>query len=49
MPVDALAAATARARTERVESRFSAAAAAGANQPFRPAAFDAIVHTDVLC
>jgi methylase of polypeptide subunit release factors len=49
MPVDALAAATRRARAEHVESRFSAVAAAGADQPFRPRAFDAIVHTDVLC
>jgi methylase of polypeptide subunit release factors len=49
MPVDALTAATRRARTERAESRFFAVAAAGANQPFRPSSFDAIVHTDVLC
>jgi len=49
MPVDALAAATDRARTERVDSQFSAVAAAGAYQPFRPGTFDAVVHTDVLC
>ncbi len=49
MPFDALATAARRARTERVAERFSALAAAGAQQPFRIESFDAIVHTDVLC
>jgi 2-polyprenyl-3-methyl-5-hydroxy-6-metoxy-1,4-benzoquinol methylase len=49
MPADALAAASARARREGVGGRFSAAVAAGAEQPFRSATFDAVVHTDVLC
>jgi methylase of polypeptide subunit release factors len=49
MPLDALLAASRRARLARAECRFSAVAAAGAHQPFRPETFDAVVHTDVLC
>jgi methylase of polypeptide subunit release factors len=49
MPVDALAVASARAGRERVGERFFAVAATGAEQPFRPRSFDAVVHTDVLC
>jgi SAM-dependent methyltransferase len=49
LPVDALAAATARARDEDAAARFAAVAAAGGRQPFRPASFDAVVHSDVLC
>ena len=49
MPVDALAAATARARGEDVAERFAVVAAAGRRQPFRPGSFDAVVHSDVLC
>jgi 2-polyprenyl-3-methyl-5-hydroxy-6-metoxy-1,4-benzoquinol methylase len=49
MPVDALAAALARAGREGVAGCCVAVAAAGAEQPFRPAVFDAVVHTDVLC
>jgi 2-polyprenyl-3-methyl-5-hydroxy-6-metoxy-1,4-benzoquinol methylase len=49
MPVEGLIVATRRARDERIDDRVALAAAAGAAQPFRPASFDAIVHTDVLC
>ena len=49
MPLDALAAAARRARAESIDDRVGLIAAAGANQPFRPNSFDAIVHTDVLC
>ncbi len=49
MPLDALATAASRARTEKVGKRFVAVAAAGADQPFRAESFDAIVLTDVLC
>jgi 2-polyprenyl-3-methyl-5-hydroxy-6-metoxy-1,4-benzoquinol methylase len=49
MPVEGLIVATRRARDERIDDRVAFAAAAGAAQPFRPASFDAIVHTDVLC
>jgi methylase of polypeptide subunit release factors len=48
MPLDALVAASRRAASEGT-ARFAAVAAAGANQPFRPASFDAVTHTDVLC
>ena len=49
LPFDALAAASKRATSEGVDRQFSAVAAAGARQPFRPGSFDAVVHTDVLC
>lgn len=49
MPVDALAAATARAWREGASDRFAAVAAAGGRQPFRPGSFDAVVSSDVLC
>lgn len=49
MPVEALAAATRRAQREGVFDRAAFAAAAGEDQPLRPGAFDAVVHTDVLC
>jgi methylase of polypeptide subunit release factors len=49
MPVDALVAASRRARAERAEHRFTPIAASGSSQPFRQGSFDAIVHTDVLC
>lgn len=49
MPFDALAAASIRAKSEGVHQRFSAIAAAGARQPFRPESFEAVVHTDLLC
>jgi len=49
MPFDALAAGVARAGVEAGPDHSIAVAAAGADQPFRRAAFDAVVHTDVLC
>jgi SAM-dependent methyltransferase len=49
MPFAALASAFERARRERAAGRYVVVSAAGADQPFRPAAFDAVVHTDVLC
>ncbi len=49
MPVEGLAIAARRAGAEGMDQRVSLVAAAGAAQPFRPASFDAIVLTDVLC
>lgn len=49
MPHDALLAASRRARAEGLAGRVALAVAAGERQPFRPASFDAVVHTDVLC
>ena len=49
IPVEGLVLAARRARRERIEDRVSMVAAAGAAQPFRPASFDAVVLTDVLC
>lgn len=49
MPVEALVAASARARRDGVGERFDAVAAAGGRQPFRRGSFDAVVHSDVLC
>lgn len=48
MPLDALATARRRAGQAGAARAFSAVAAAGERQPFRPGAFDAVVHTDVL-
>jgi methylase of polypeptide subunit release factors len=49
MPMAALVVAGRRARAEGMGDRVSLVAAAGADQPFRPGSFDAVVHTDVLC
>lgn len=49
LPVEALATALARAGREEMADRCLVAAAGSANQPFRAAAFDAVVHTDVIC
>jgi methylase of polypeptide subunit release factors len=49
MPVEGLAIAARRARAEGMDERVSLVAAASAAQPFRPASFDAIVLTDMLC
>jgi methylase of polypeptide subunit release factors len=49
MPLDALLIAARRALTEELADRVALAAAAGADQPFRPGVFHAVVHTDVLC
>ena len=49
MPIEGLVQAGRRARRESIDDRVCLLAAAGAAQPFRPAAFDAVVLTDVLC
>jgi ubiquinone/menaquinone biosynthesis C-methylase UbiE len=49
MPIEGLQAAAARARRETLASRAATVAASARALPFAPAAFDAIVHTDVLC
>lgn len=49
MPLDALAAAKQRAQAEGIGERATFIVAAAADQPLRPASFDAIVHADVLC
>jgi methylase of polypeptide subunit release factors len=49
MPLEALASAARRARSDRIDERVGLAAAAGADQPFRNESFDAVVLTDVLC
>lgn len=49
VPVAGLVSAMARAAREQLSGRAVAAAASARRLPFRPAVFDAIVHTDVLC
>ena len=49
MPIEALAAASTRARSEDAGHRFFPVVAGGGQQPFLSASFDAVVHTDVLC
>ncbi len=49
MPAEGLVMAARRARAEGIAECVSLVAAAGAAQPFRPASFDAVVLTDVLC
>jgi methylase of polypeptide subunit release factors len=49
MPMDALATASRRADQDGAAPRFFPVLAGGRHQPFRPASFDAVVHTDVLC
>lgn len=49
LPHEAMRAATGRARRERVARRTRAVVASARRLPFSDAAFDAIVHTDVLC
>lgn len=49
VPVEGLVSAIARAVREQLSGRAVAAAASARRLPFRPAVFDAIVHTDVLC
>jgi methylase of polypeptide subunit release factors len=49
LPVEALTRARRRAHIEDIEHRVEVVVAGGADQPFRPRSFDAIVHTDVLC
>ena len=49
VPIEALHAASARARHERLAGLAAPVAASARAQPFAPAVFDAVVHTDVLC
>ena len=49
VPIEALQAAAARAQRESLAGRAAPVAASARALPFGPAAFDAIVHTDVLC
>ena len=49
LPLDGLQRARARSIDDGLAGRASYAMATGRNQPFRPGAFDAVVHTDVLC
>ena len=49
LPFEGLQRAQARARGDGLADRASFVVASGRRQPLRPAAFDAIVHTDVLC
>jgi cyclopropane fatty-acyl-phospholipid synthase-like methyltransferase len=49
IPVQGLVSAMARATREQLSGRAAAAAASARRLPFRPAVFDAVVHTDVLC
>lgn len=49
LPVEGLVTATRRTTREGLGARASAVVAAGQILPLRPRAFDAVVHTDVLC
>ena len=49
VPVEGLVTAMRRASREGLRARAWALAAGGQMLPLRPAAFDAVVHTDVLC
>jgi cyclopropane fatty-acyl-phospholipid synthase-like methyltransferase len=49
LTVESLQRARSRAHREGLVDRASFVAATGRSQPLRPGAFDAVVHTDVLC
>ena len=49
LPLVSLGAGVRRAARERLGRRASFVAASAVHLPFRPASFDTIVHTDVLC
>jgi cyclopropane fatty-acyl-phospholipid synthase-like methyltransferase len=49
MPIEGLQAAAARAQREKLAARAAPVAASARRLPFTSDAFDAIVHTDVLC
>ena len=49
MPMPALAVVAQRAAAENMSDRVCVVSASAAEQPFPPATFDAIVHTDVMC
>ena len=49
LPLDGMQRARARAVEEGLDGRAAYLGATGRDQPLRPGAFDALVHTDVLC
>ncbi len=49
VPIEGLAAASRRATSDGVERQAWGVVARGQMLPLRPATFDAVVHTDVLC
>jgi 2-polyprenyl-3-methyl-5-hydroxy-6-metoxy-1,4-benzoquinol methylase len=49
VPLEALAVAAARIRSEHLETSAWCVGASARALPFRPRTFDAVVHTDVLC
>ena len=49
VPLEGLSVAASRERTEYLEERAWCVNASARDLPFRAAAFDAVVHTDVLC
>jgi len=49
LPVEGLEVGRRRAHDESIGERVSLVVAGGADLPFRPRSFDAVVHTDVLC
>jgi hypothetical protein len=49
VPVEGLNVAAARSRMEGLSGRAWCVNANAGDNPFRPATFDAVVHTDVLC
>jgi hypothetical protein len=49
VPFDGLRGAMTRAGTEHVTERVAGLVSSARALPFRPATFDAVVHTDVLC
>ena len=49
LPLVALKEAGRRARKDRAHKRTDNVVAGGANLPFRPRSFDAVVHSDVRC
>jgi 2-polyprenyl-3-methyl-5-hydroxy-6-metoxy-1,4-benzoquinol methylase len=49
VPIEGLRTARERAAREGIADRCGFAAASARDMPFRPASFDAVVHTDVLC
>lgn len=49
LPEAGLRSAAERASADGLAVRVEVVAAAGAHLPFRAGAFDAVVHTDVLC
>jgi SAM-dependent methyltransferase len=49
LPIEGISETRRRARKDRLHRRSDCVLAGGANLPFSPKSFDAIVHSDVLC